>query len=1358
MLSEVNTAFESGRIAGQILFWIVMFGGALKCWSISRRPAANTKCALSLMIVILAFMLAAGVGTLKREFVTSPALALAGGILGLGMMASFITALVLAILGLVEISKDRGQYTQGRAQAIWALALAGLMCLIAAGGFIGGLLRANGWGAAMGQSQPGKILAFDDFNFRFRLPDRPWISYDGSRLIKASKLSLMRRNPEAYFFIIPEKFGTQMNFNVERLAEIGKANLQSAAVSSSVVSEVPWSVKGLNGLLVETDAQVGAYQLHYRHWYLATNGYAYQLIGYCKSEDQRQVAGELENLLSHFELIDPNRVASFTGGAQTNYYSPDHNYAVIMTNSAWHLFPNLKKTFPMAEFGLSQGDSCLVVIPASLDDAKLSSEALVSAFLATMDIAYPNENLTHEKTLTEGELRGQQFDYSRDVNGLAFHYRFKILQGNGEGYLVAAWTQRRAQDSEPVLADAMARVRFQSPAKSFTLLSSREQNESRESKTRGYILNQAGLFYDKQREFEQAIPLFRAAAQANNQQSLYFINALNTWEHLDRPKEALAFISTMPATILERPEVRASQAWFQAQASLTEQALTNYASLFATGYRSDTHFTEYINLLVAQKQYAPALAAVQNYLRSGDSIAAQILEAQVYNLQTNWTKGISLLKELHDQAPFNAQVTTTLAETFIQAHQYTEALDIARGLLKDNGSSAYYHYLKGRSELGLKWYRESQLSFAEAGKLAPANKEIHSYLNYVSGLLGEGDNTAVMDAIDPVALPPSLTNPPAESVPADYAKNYGAYYVQRIVAASYAPGQQYKTTEFTLAKMLDASGVSAFSTVQVAFDPLAEQVFVNEVRVMDADGKTISTGNPANYYVLDDHSTRSASQRKVLNIPIPGLQPGCLLSVTTTRQQQGHLEEFPFCAHSFAGLVPIRESIFFLSEGASHLTYHTSQPMEPQKLAQGLCWRVRDPMVARLEPQQPPAADFLPMLWLSDDSAKWPLIVSNYLATISDRLEPDPALQSQARQLVSKLDNDGAKIALLASYVQTNLTYKAIEFGRRARIPNKPAEVARNKYGDCKDHAVLLQQMLAAAGVAADLALVSHRGSIKQAQPSLDQFDHMIVYVPSAEGGRFLDCTSKGADVAQAIPAGLAGQEALILDARNPRFVAIPHYPDNASSLSVEQHVHLVDQTDLAVEESLTLAGVHAAYMRDYLLQTPAASRRTVLQSIMEMGDADLTDLQIDSLNSPAEPLRLRFTYSIKKQFHHSGNQLRGVLRAGFARSYLSANPVDNRTAPFEIKIPMTVDIQEFIDNPPGFKAGPPESSESKLDARFATGQGSAQVEDKRVILHFHCRLNPGKFEAPEYAAYRQTMSQALSAVEREVVFNAVGH
>lgn len=170
--AEVNPT-DAGRTAGQAFVWIALIAGALKCWSISRRPTTNTKCALALVLMLLGFLAAASVGLLVQNVGTSPVMVAVRGLLGLMMLGLMVTAIVLAILGLIEFSRPPRAFVQGRAQAIWALALAGVMGLIAGAGFVSVILRSSGLSARAGQSRPGQMLTFDDLNFRYRTPDRP---------------------------------------------------------------------------------------------------------------------------------------------------------------------------------------------------------------------------------------------------------------------------------------------------------------------------------------------------------------------------------------------------------------------------------------------------------------------------------------------------------------------------------------------------------------------------------------------------------------------------------------------------------------------------------------------------------------------------------------------------------------------------------------------------------------------------------------------------------------------------------------------------------------------------------------------------------------------------------------------------------------------------------------------------------------------------------------------------------------------------------------------------------------------------------------------------------------------------------
>ena len=179
-----------------------------------------------------------------------------------------------------------------------------------------------------------------------------------------------------------------------------------------------------------------------------------------------------------------------------------------------------------------------------------------------------------------------------------------------------------------------------------------------------------------------------------------------------------------------------------------------------------------------------------------------------------------------------------------------------------------------------------------------------------------------------------------------------------------------------------------------------------------------------------------------------------------------------------------------------------------------------NPAPFQYESKQQPLASFMPVLWIGECEASWETVGREYLASIEDRQVLDDATRRLAAELTRDCPTNRDKLAKLADYVQHALTYQAIAFGRRAQIPNAAAKTIELKYGDCKDHSLLLQQLLAAVGIPSHLAIVNSAGEITPELPSLDQFDHMVLYVPAAAidepdnavGGLLIDATEKDAD------------------------------------------------------------------------------------------------------------------------------------------------------------------------------------------------------------------------------------------------------
>ena len=126
---------------------------------------------------------------------------------------------------------------------------------------------------------------------------------------------------------------------------------------------------------------------------------------------------------------------------------------------------------------------------------------------------------------------------------------------------------------------------------------------------------------------------------------------------------------------------------------------------------------------------------------------------------------------------------------------------------------------------------------------------------------------------------------------------------------------------------------------------------------------------------------------------------------------------------------------------------------------------VKDPLIYQIEPLQRSLEYFLPMILITDRGNDWHGLAKEYLEKINSKLVLDEEIQTTAREVTAGYINQQEKITSLARYVQKECTYKALEFGVRASVPNTALTTQKNGYGDCKDHSVLLTQLLRAVGI-----------------------------------------------------------------------------------------------------------------------------------------------------------------------------------------------------------------------------------------------------------------------------------------------------
>ena len=123
---------------------------------------------------------------------------------------------------------------------------------------------------------------------------------------------------------------------------------------------------------------------------------------------------------------------------------------------------------------------------------------------------------------------------------------------------------------------------------------------------------------------------------------------------------------------------------------------------------------------------------------------------------------------------------------------------------------------------------------------------------------------------------------------------------------------------------------------------------------------------------------------------------------------------------------------------------------------------------------------------------------------------PGPALAHKIAALKKAANGDKASYLLQAlRFVQDDIRYMGIEMGEYSHRPNTPDKVLAQRFGDCKDKALLLCTLLRANGIPASMAYVNTdlKGTVSDMLPSPNAFNHVIVHVALNNKTYWLDGT-----------------------------------------------------------------------------------------------------------------------------------------------------------------------------------------------------------------------------------------------------------
>ena len=372
-----------------------------------------------------------------------------------------------------------------------------------------------------------------------------------------------------------------------------------------------------------------------------------------------------------------------------------------------------------------------------------------------------------------------------------------------------------------------------------------------------------------------------------------------------------------------------------------------------------------------------------------------------------------------------------------------------------------------------------------------------------------------------------------------------------------------------------------------------------------------------------------------------------------------------------------------------------------------------------------------------------------------DRFTLSAQAQSLVDRLVAHCKTDMEKTSVLYRFLQKHTRYVGIQLGLSGWQPHFAQDVLDNQYGDCKDLSTLMIAMLTYCGVEAFPALVnSERKKIFTAFPA-QQFNHVIVCVPSVRDTVWLECTSDYLPAGELSP-GCENADVLLIKSDGGYLSTTPGSADSVNRMDSFVQATLDAAGTLELDGQISYKGNAAFTRRSTLAGLDAQEKKDRIKLWLfddHASQGQLETLEIDSLaDSLEQPLSIRFRAVITKYAQRSGSRLflNPCLLKRLDAEHLPGD--QERKYPYAYDYAYSRNDTIVIDLPRGLTI---ESRTDTTTHHFSQGEFKYKPRILSNKIHFirQFRIFAPEIPAAEYPEYRSFIFNVIKTDRQQMVF-----
>lgn len=247
-------------------------------------------------------------------------------------------------------------------------------------------------------------------------------------------------------------------------------------------------------------------------------------------------------------------------------------------------------------------------------------------------------------------------------------------------------------------------------------------------------------------------------------------------------------------------------------------------------------------------------------------------------------------------------------------------------------------------------------------------------------------------------------------------------------------------------------------------------------------------------------------------------------------------------------------------------------------------------------------------------------------------------VQKIVDEVTAGLSNDLDKVKAIFYWVQDNIKYIAFEDGMRGFVPHDGAYVCEKRYGDCKDMASIIVNMLHHAGIDGHYTWIGTRKIPYTYHdlptPSVD--NHMIAtYIdPESDKIYYLDAT--GQHMAFGQPTSMIqGKQALIaIDEETYRIETVP-VSESIDNLMSDSSTLVLKNGGIEGEGVATIFGYAKVNNTFKMVNTDERDTEKYIWRLMARGNNKcfIDKYSIANLEDRNTPIRLNYSFRVKEYY-----------------------------------------------------------------------------------------------------------------------------